>query len=80
MPFPLCRQLPGFSVIKVKRKDVGALLLAYPTSGLSHCLDQDKQLEIAHAVRYCNGRPSLQITVQGGWTAYNTPKVDAPVA
>ena len=37
----------------VKRKDVGALLLAYPTHGLSHCLDQDKQLEIAHVVKYC---------------------------
>ena len=33
-------------------KDVGALLLAYPTVGLSHCLVQDKQLELAHAVIY----------------------------
>ena len=48
------------------KKDVGALLLAYPTCWLSHSLDQDKQLEIAHVVRYCNGIPSLQITVQGG--------------
>ena len=27
---------------------------AYPTAGLSHCLVQDKQLELAHAVKYCN--------------------------
>ena len=26
--------------------------LAYPTRGLSHCLAQDKQLELAHAVSY----------------------------
>ena len=28
------------------------LYFAYPTSGLSHCLVQDKQLEIAHAEIY----------------------------
>ncbi len=40
-----------------KWKDVGALLLAHPTPGLSHRLDQDKQLEIAHAVRYYTNLP-----------------------
>ena len=28
------------------------LLSAYPAAGLSHRLDQDKQHELAHAVRY----------------------------
>ena len=43
---------PDSAVKSVKRKDVGALLLTYPAAGLSHCLDQDKQLEIAHAEIY----------------------------
>ena len=55
-------------------KDVGALLLAYPTVGLSHCLVQDKQLELAHAVRYYTGLPSLQVAA-----GYNTPNADAPL-
>ena len=29
------------------------LYFAYPAAGLSHCLDQDKQLELAHAMIYC---------------------------
>ena len=52
---------------------MGALLFAYPTWGLSHCLDQDKQLEIAHAETYWNYLLHQQ-------TGYNTPIVDVSVA
>ena len=53
---------------------MGALLLAYPTVGLSHCLVQDKQLELAHAVRYYTGLPSPRVSA-----GYNTPNADAPL-
>ena len=37
----------------IKRERRGNLnFLAYPTVGLSHCLVQDKQLELAHAEAY----------------------------
>ena len=55
-------------------KDVGALLLAYPTVGLSHCLVQDKQLEIAHAVRYYTKSAHHDERESAG---YNTPNADA---
>ena len=45
---PIVTQIQRFIICK----DVGALLIAHPTCGLSHCLAQDKQLEIAHAVIY----------------------------
>ena len=54
-------------------KDVGALLLAYPT-GSRIALHKDKQLELAHAVRYYTGLPSLQVAA-----GYNTPNADAPL-
>ena len=62
----------------MKTKDVGALLLAYPTHGLSHCLDQDKQLESAHAKTYCKKPPRMHIALER--TVYNTPDVDVSVA
>ncbi len=34
-----------------------SLSFAYPTHGLSHRLDKDKQLELAHAVRYYTNCP-----------------------
>jgi hypothetical protein len=50
----------------LKWKDVGALLLAYPDVGLSHCLAKDKQLEIAHVARYCrDARDVLEQCKQG---------------
>lgn len=45
--------------------------LAYPTVGLSHCLDQDKQLEIAHVVRYCSTNtilPSQTLRLRIFWS------------
>ena len=47
-------------------------ILAYPTCGLSHCLAQDKQLELAHAVQYYTFLLHESIQKQG----YNTPNVD----
>lgn len=62
----------------MKTKDVGALLRAYPTHGLSHRLDQDKQLESAHAKIYCRKSPRMRIALER--TVYNTPDVDVSVA
>jgi len=36
------------------------LSIAYPAVGLSHCLVQDKQLEMTHVVIYCSRFPYLQ--------------------
>ena len=52
------RLLINVSVIKT-RKTWESLLLAYPTHGLSHCLDQDKQLELAHAIVIIHSQPHL---------------------
>ena len=54
-------------------KDVGALL-AYPTHGLSHSLDQDKQLDSPRRVIL------YKLFTRILRTGYNTPKVDVPVA
>ena len=50
--------------------------LAYPAAGLSHCLDQDKQLELAHAKVYYWPLPPQQQARIG----YNTLYADVPVA
>ena len=57
----------------LNRKTWVLYLFAYPAAGLSLCLDQDKQLEIAHAEIYCRDIHKIGI-------GYNTPNADVPVA
>ena len=62
----------------IKRERRGNLnFLAYPTVGLSHCLVQDKQLELAHATAYYKPAPSIQRTKD---TGIIHPNADVPVA
>ena len=51
---------------------MGAQHLAYPTSGLSHCLGQDKQLELAHVVIYDTPYSHIYI-INVNWAQY-TPR------
>ena len=48
------------------------LYFAYPTSGLSHCLVQDKQLD--------SPRRDILTVPMKIWTGDNTPEADVPVA
>lgn len=47
----IANSYPDLAVKRLNRK-TWVLYFTYPAAGLSHRLDQDKQLEIAHAERY----------------------------